>query len=93
VAPLNSVIVARAPAGFEAFTQGVTIFAIQLFGGFLGPVVIGALADRLGGLALALQGTTAALLASGLAWLLASRRAEQKLMPNEQLWNRGADRS
>jgi predicted MFS family arabinose efflux permease len=74
VAPLNSVIVARAPTGFEAFTQGITIFAIQLFGGFLGPVVIGALADQLGSLAWALQGTTAALLASGLVWLLASRK-------------------
>lgn len=71
VAPLNSVIVARAPAGFESFTQGITIFAIQLFGGFLGPVVIGGLADWLGELALALQGTTLALLVSGLIWLLA----------------------
>lgn len=74
VAPLNSVIVARAPAGYEAFTQGMTIFAIQLFGGFLGPVVIGAIADQLGSLAWALQGTAAVLLASGLSWWLASRR-------------------
>jgi MFS family permease len=82
VAPLNSVIVARAPTGFEAFTQGITIFAIQLFGGFLGPVVIGALADQLGSLAWALQGTTAALLASGLVWLLASRKEERNVTPN-----------
>jgi MFS family permease len=82
VAPLNSVIVARAPERFEAFTQGVTIFAIQLFGGFLGPVVIGFLADRLGNLAWALQGTTVALLASGLMWLLASRRAGERVMTN-----------
>jgi MFS family permease len=73
VAPLNSVIVARAPAGFEAFTQGITIFAIQLFGGFLGPVVIGALADWSGNLSLALQGTSVALMASGLVWLASSR--------------------
>lgn len=72
VAPLNSVIVARAPLGFEAFTQGVTIFAIQLFGGFVGPVVIGALADWFGDLSLALQGTTAALVASGLVWLMSA---------------------
>jgi MFS family permease len=69
VAPLNSVIVARAPKGYEAFTQGVTIFAIQLFGGFAGPVLIGLMADRLGNLSWALQGTTAALLVSGAIWL------------------------
>jgi MFS family permease len=73
VAPLNSVIVARAPAGLEAFTQGITIFAIQLFGGFVGPVVIGALADWSGALPLALQGTTFALALSGLVWLMAAR--------------------
>lgn len=72
VAPLNSVIVARAPVGFESFTQGITIFAIQLFGGFVGPVVIGALADTVGDLSWALQGTTAALLASGVVWFLAA---------------------
>jgi len=76
VAPLNSLIVARAPSGYEAFTQGVTIFAIQLFGGFLGPVVIGGLADLTGSLAQALQGATAALLLSGLVWLLACRSRE-----------------
>ncbi len=73
VAPLNSVIVARAPVGYEAFTQGMTIFCIQLFGGFLGPVIIGALADQLGSLAWALQCTTVVLLVSGLSWLVASR--------------------
>jgi hypothetical protein len=76
VAPLNSLIVARAPSGYEAFTQGVTIFAIQLFGGFLGPVVIGSLADMTGSLAQALQGTTVALLLSGAVWWLASRSKE-----------------
>jgi len=75
VAPLNSVIVARAPVGLESFTQGITIFAIQLFGGFLGPVIVGAVADGTGSLPLALQGTTTALLASGLLWLLATRRS------------------
>jgi MFS family permease len=76
VAPLNSLIVARAPNGYEAFTQGVTIFAIQLFGGFLGPVVIGGLADMTGSLAQALQGTTVALLFSGAVWWLACRSKE-----------------
>lgn len=75
VAPLNSVIVARAPVGFESFTQGVTILSIQLFGGFVGPIVVGALTDFSGSLALALQATTAALLLSGLAWQWAYRRA------------------
>jgi len=75
VAPLNSVIVARAPSGFEAFTQGITIFSIQLFGGFCGPVVIGALADWSGALSFAMQGTTAALLGSGLVWLLAAKQS------------------
>jgi predicted MFS family arabinose efflux permease len=75
VAPLNSVIVARAPVGFESFTQGVTILSIQLFGGFVGPVFVGALTDLTGSLALALQVTTAALLLSGLAWQWAYRRA------------------
>lgn len=72
VAPLNSVIVARAPQGFETLTQGLTIFAIQLFGGFLGPVTIGLLADLTGSLTLALQGTTLALLLSGVVWSLGS---------------------
>jgi hypothetical protein len=73
VAPLNSIIVARSPRGFEAFTQGVTIFSIQLFGGFFGPVIIGWCADRFGSLALALQGTTVALLLSGLVWWSAGK--------------------
>ena len=73
VAPLNSIIVARSPRGFEAFTQGVTIFSIQLFGGFFGPVIIGWCADRFGSLALALQGTTVTLLLSGLVWWSAGK--------------------
>jgi predicted MFS family arabinose efflux permease len=73
VAPLNSIIVARAPVGFEALTQGITIFAIQLFGGFLGPVVVGWVADLNGSLALALQGSTVALLLSGVVWWIAQR--------------------
>jgi predicted MFS family arabinose efflux permease len=73
VAPLNSIIVARAPSGYEALTQGVTIFLIQLFGGFLGPVVVGGLADVFGSLTAALQATTVALLLSGLVWWCAGR--------------------
>jgi predicted MFS family arabinose efflux permease len=76
VAPLNSLIVAKAPAGYESFTQGITIFAIQLFGGFLGPVVIGGVADATGSLSMALQGTSLALLISGLLWWNAGRVAD-----------------
>lgn len=74
VAPLNAVLVERAPRGYESLTQGFVIFMIQLFGGFLGPVVIGMLADRLGSLSLALQGTTAALFISAMLWMTALKR-------------------
>lgn len=84
VAPLNSIIVARAPNGFEAFTQGVTIFAIQLLGGFLGPVTIGWGADVLHSLPWALQGTTVALLLSGLLWLAAGRLSGSTISPAPQ---------
>jgi predicted MFS family arabinose efflux permease len=74
VAPLNSVIAARAPEGYGALTQGVTIFAIQLFGGFLGPVTIGALTDLIGSLSVAMQGTSVALFLSGYLWWRASKK-------------------
>lgn len=77
VAPLNAVLVERAPAGFESLTQGLTIFFIQLLGGFLGPVVVGMLADGIGELGTALQVTTAALFMSGILWLLACRRCSR----------------
>lgn len=73
VAPLNAVIVERAPSGYESLTQGITIFLIQLFGGFLGPVVVGVFADFSGSLSLALQVTTVALLASSILWFFAFR--------------------
>ena len=83
VAPLNSVLVARAPQGLETLTQGLTIFSIQLFGGALGPIVIGKVADVLEGsafiqapqqaLALALQVATLAMVMSGILWWWASR--------------------
>jgi predicted MFS family arabinose efflux permease len=73
VAPLNSVIAARAPEGYGALTQGVAIFAIQLFGGFLGPVTIGALTDMTGSLSLAMQGTSVAIFLSAYIWWRASK--------------------
>lgn len=75
VAPLNTVLVSRAPKGLEALTQGVTIFLIQLFGAALAPVVIGSAADGLiqqglsdKSLAYALQIATGAMALSGVVW-------------------------
>jgi len=85
VAPLNSVIVERAPEGLETFTQGLTIFSIQLFGSALAPIFIGKLADILANgflktpsangaaLGYALQLSTVAMVLSAGAWLLATR--------------------
>jgi MFS family permease len=82
-APLNSVLVSRAPNGLEALTQGVTIFAIQLFGGALGPIVVGSAVDLLHlgvdldpqvALAYALQLATVAMIASGVLYLWAAKR-------------------
>lgn len=81
-APLNSVLVARAPQGLEAFTQGITIFAIQLLGGALAPILIGYIADVLinleglsaaDALAYALQLSPLAMLLSAVVWLMAAR--------------------
>ena len=82
-APLNSVLVSRAPHGLEALTQGVTIFAIQLFGGALGPIMVGTAVDFLHSevaleprvaLAYALQLATVAMIASGALYLWAAKR-------------------
>ena len=82
-APLNSVLVSRAPHGLEALTQGITIFAIQLFGGALGPIMVGTVVDLLHSgvaleprlaLAYALQLATVAMIASGLLYLWAAKR-------------------
>jgi hypothetical protein len=86
-APLNSVLVARAPNGLEAFTQGITIFAIQLFGAALAPVLIGQVADLLIGgmgmpeaqaLAIGLQLTTVGMILAGVVWLRAARLERQE---------------
>jgi hypothetical protein len=82
-APLNSVLVARAPHGLEGFTQGVTIFAIQLFGSYLAPIVIGKLADVLiatnvadksSALAYGLQLAPLAMVAAAAVWWRAAVR-------------------
>jgi len=84
VAPLNAVLVSRAPAGLETFTQGVTIFMINLFGSILAPIMIGQLADILvyfsiglaseRYLAWSLQLATLAMAASAWVWLTGSQR-------------------
>lgn len=68
VAPLNSIVVVSSPKEYVTLTQGLTIFCINLFGSFLAPVVVGALADH-AALAMALQASSAALFASGVVWL------------------------
>jgi predicted MFS family arabinose efflux permease len=86
-APLNSVLVARAPNGLEAFTQGITIFAIQLFGAAFAPVIIGGFADLLlsviglpeaRALALGLQISSVAMVLAGVVWLRAARLERQE---------------
>lgn len=92
-APLNSVLVARAPLGLEAFTQGITIFAIQLLGGALAPILIGYVADLLitvGGfsptvaLAYGLQVSSVAMVLAAFVWLMAAR-AERKSCEDSSL--------
>ncbi len=85
-APLNSVLVARAPTGLEAFTQGMTIFAIQLFGSALAPVFIGWIADALitstqiaegRALAFGLQLSSIAMVVAAIVWLMAAKKERQ----------------
>lgn len=90
VAPLNSVLVSRAPTGLETLTQGFTIFSIQLFGGALAPILIGKCADIIensfthlvptGSVALgyALQLATISMVISGGLWLLAAMREREE---------------
>ncbi len=67
VGPINSVLVLGAPKGLVTLTQGVTIFAINLFGAATAPVLIGALADR-SSLAIAMQLSTIGILVSAAFW-------------------------
>lgn len=82
-APLNSVLVARAPRGLEGFTQGITIFAIQLFGSYLAPIAIGKIADAFiammiadknVALAYGLQLAPLAMLMAAVVWFRAAAR-------------------
>jgi MFS family permease len=86
VAPLNTVLVARAPKGLETLTQGVTILLIQLLGSAIAPVSIGTVADLLerfwgvpagAALAWALQLSTVAMVLSAWLWWAAARAAGQ----------------
>lgn len=74
VAPINSVVVLSAPPHLVTLAQGLCIFLLNLFGAFLGPIVIGFLADTWG-LAQALQCSGIALFLSGVAWVYGGKRA------------------
>ena len=85
VAPLNAVIVEKAPTGLETLTQGVTIFSINLFGSILGPILIGKAADKLESfgyvgvagsapyLSYAMQLSTLTMFLSAVTWWFAAR--------------------
>lgn len=72
VAPVNSILVLTSPAQSVTLTQGITVLLLNLFGAFSAPILIGAIADKIG-LELALQLATIALVGSGLAWLRGAR--------------------
>lgn len=66
-APVNSVIVLGAPAELVTLTQGLTIFALNLFGAFLAPIAVGLVADHFS-LALGMQLCSSAMLCAGIVW-------------------------
>jgi hypothetical protein len=73
VGPINTIIVTESPAGLVTLTQGLTIFALNLFGAFAAPSIVGWLADGLG-LPTALLITADALLICGLLWWMGMER-------------------
>lgn len=81
VAPVNSVIVDRAPEGLETLTQGVTIFLLNLLGNIGAAFIVGLAADAFLdrfdneqiALAWALQITSFAMFAAGSVWLLGGK--------------------
>ena len=72
LAPINTVLVLSAPAALVTATQGFTVLLINIFGAFLGPQIVGAVAD-LAGLSKSLQLTTVALFLCAVAWRLGAR--------------------
>jgi MFS family permease len=89
VAPLNAVIVEKAPTGLETLTQGVTIFSINLFGSIVGPILIGKAADKLEALgyvgvngsapylSYAMQLSTITMFLSAVTWWFAAGRCRK----------------
>jgi predicted MFS family arabinose efflux permease len=68
IAPVNSILVLTSPAQSVTLMQGITVLLLNLFGAFSAPILIGAVADKIG-LEFALHLATIALLGSGLVWL------------------------
>jgi MFS family permease len=73
--PVNSAIVQSSPAGTVTVTQGATIFALNLGGTLLAPVVIGFGIEQLGSVALSLQLCSVALLLASVVWWMGGRVA------------------
>lgn len=69
VAPINAVIVLSAPRPLVTAAQGLTIASINIFGSFLAPIVLGAVADATS-LPTAMQLCSVALFISGALWCL-----------------------
>jgi predicted MFS family arabinose efflux permease len=67
VAPINALLVSEAPPRMVAFSQGVIVLCLNLFGAFLSPLVIGSVADKLS-LGWSMQIAVLAVAASGIAW-------------------------
>lgn len=73
VASLNAILVNECEERLVSFTQGATVFTINLLGALPGPIITGIIADMYG-LPLAMQVTTLGLLGSGIVLLAGGRR-------------------
>jgi hypothetical protein len=86
VAPINAVIVERAPRGLETLTQGVTILLLNLIGNIGAAYIVGAATDQFlmtgrsegEALALSMQLNTCAMLLAGLIWFSGSVLEKRK---------------
>ena len=67
VAAINAIIVIASPGRLVTLSQGVTIFALNLFGALLAPIAVGKLSDA-SSLEQGLQLCTAALAGAGIIW-------------------------
>jgi sugar phosphate permease len=71
LAPINTVLVLSAPKKLVTMTQGITILLINVFGAFVGPQLVGGIADNIN-LATGLQVTTIAMILCSVFWLYGS---------------------